>query len=403
MDIPRTALITWCPPDIRYAGGEFLRKAVRRLPPDRIRWCALSGSPQWSPEAGAAGRVFAGRPLHWRLKDTSLAHGYRDAVEAPRLARAIARWLEPFRPELLWVLPELASVSVGLSLARITGLPVHVTLHDAHEQAVHAGVPRLYARAYLRGVRRLLRTAASLDGISAELLDHVRREFGLPPATPAVVFPPSVDPELAAPPRAAPAWQGEVRTIGLCGSFRVSPAQWAAFLAALGRLPQRIDLLAFSPREDAPDCARPPNVSVRWMPYAGSEAEVIRGLAGADAAYLGLWREPERTLFARTSLSSKLAAYAAAGLPVIFDGPPDSVAWRTIETYRAGILLPGDVEAAGTALTSLLDDAGQWARLAAGAGRLCAAEFDMDRNIERFAARLRETAAGKVRKEGAAP
>ena len=94
-------------------------------------------------------------------------------------------------------------------------------------------------------------------------------------------------------------------------------------------------------------------------------------------------------LFTRTSLSSKLVTYCAAGLPVIVDGPADSVVWKLVDRHKAGILLRNEVFGEVSAddadeMRLLLNDSDRWQTMAEGSRRLCEGEFNMDANIRKF-------------------
>jgi hypothetical protein len=136
-------------------------------------------------------------------------------------------------------------------------------------------------------------------------------------------------------------------------------------------------------------------VTLELQDYVRTEAEVVQRFAGAavDACYLGLTRRPDQRMFSTRSLSSKLTTYAAAACPVIVDGPGESVAWRLVRKHGAGVLCDGDAPRALAELRRVFEDGAAWASMAAGAVRLCRAEFDLERNAARFRDLLCETAA----------
>jgi glycosyltransferase involved in cell wall biosynthesis len=349
------------------------------------------------PEHRIAWQAFPPRPVHWRLGGTTWEYLSLYELQAAGLARKIWDWLQPFQPEVLWVLGELAGVPVARQVHALSQVPVHVSIHDAPEFARFVSVPSLYFPRYLVHVRRLLKCAGSVDCVSAELLEHVRRGVGAGPggAAPAwrgLIFPPCVEPALAAPVRPR-AWQDDTRRIGFCGAFRVSDRQWQDVLDRLGRLPFRFELAGFASAGSVPQASVPANVTVHVQPPVATTAELIQRLnTEADACYAGLWREPARRLFGRTSLSSKLVPYAAAAVPVIVDAEEDTVAWRLVRQHAAGVRVgdPADPDA----LARLFGDAAAWQRMAEGARRLCLEEFDLDRHVAAFAGVLAETGSG---------
>jgi hypothetical protein len=188
----------------------------------------------------------------------------------------------------------------------------------------------------------------------------------------------------------------DVRRIAFCGSSRTSETQWREFLGELAALPFGFRIFAFADRDSAWDTVPPGNVSVRFEAYLPSEKELIDRLADGSfhAGYLGVWRDGDRHLFARTSLSSKIVTYAAAGLPILVDAPADSVVWRLVERYRAGVPCGGAGGADKRNLETLFADPEAWAGMSRGASRLCAEQFNLERNVEAFKVLLCDRAAG---------
>lgn len=429
-DLPRILLLTWCAPDSPYAGGEVLRRIVCRMPSGTLRWIGLAAPRRLDGLAGIDWRAVPSRPVHWRLQDGELGHWWAALRDVPRMALEVEEAARAYKPEVLWVLGELTAVGVGLRVAKRLRIPLHVTMHDAPEESRFSGLPDVYGYFYRRSVRKLLRSALSVDTVSPELFRHLAdkewvntdcRGVTLPPSVPVAWMTPRPSDSTAECRRFS---DTPVRRIGMCGSLRIGMAQWRSFLDLLGSLPFRIEIVLFGNADDL-GTEFPRTVTVNPQPYAASEETVISTFRSqVDACYLGLWREPERALFARTSLSSKLVSYVAAGRPVIVDAPVDSVAWRLVRQYGAGILLRGECgargEEAGTGkldgqrpggdgrqglaamaqgaegrtrdtdepdgdrLTRLFSDDAQWLRMAEGARRLCQTEFNLDENVQRL-------------------
>jgi len=378
MEFPRIALLSWCSPMSRFAGGAALRRLLSCLPRESVLWLGF--------HEGSAGsnlptyHAVPPRPIHWRLAGSMLEHLDVDLLQARSLADRMWKRLEPFAPQVLWIFPEMWTISVGQALQARSGLPLHLTVHDAPETASYGAIPRAYLPAYLRHMRRLLQAAQSLDAVSQGLVDHLRLHHGFAQERTALVIPPCVETEMlwTIPERT---WRSRPeRRIGLCGSMRISAAQWQQFLKALGALPYPIVLESFTALEDLPATELPPNVSIASRGYRNTEAELVMALSACelDATYLGVWKEPDRQLFGRTSLSSKLTTYAAAGLPVLVDATADSVAWQLVDQYNAGIRLGESPEAATDAMRTLFDQAPIWTEAAAGARRMCVSAFDLD-------------------------
>ena len=427
MDFPRTLLLTSWAPDARYAGAENLRRVLAALPADRVCWCGLR---RIKDGEGPLRRAFPIRDVHWRLKGSLFEYLYVHEWQARSLAEQVARGVADFNPQVLWVLPELAAIPVAIHLARMLRLPIHATVYDSLESARELCLPAAYYPRYMSQVRRLFGMITSFDTVSAGLRDHVMRTYGCRPDTTGIVFPPSVpaswmtgeERKVKNPDRmnridgmdsghsVDAVKNSQLRRIAFCGAMRCSPTQWQGFLDRLSALPYQFEFHAYAWRDSVPQAALPGNVRIDYQDYVEKEEELVRRLQNGDydACYLALWDEPEKRLFARTSLSCKLATYAAAGLPVIYDGPEDSAAWPLIGKFGAGIRiqsvaicngsredaknaktsLPFDVggsvpcrDHSKTALASLFFDSVAWQAMALGCRRMCREVFNLNVNV----------------------
>jgi hypothetical protein len=396
-EFPRTLLLTAWPPDGHYAGAEAMRRLLRVLPSERVLWCSLKATKgPLSPEMPSHKAIVA-PTLHWRLRNGIAGYVWDFDLMPRRLARKIITECRTFKPEVIWVLPELQAIPVGYQLARRCGLPLHATVYDAPESAGDICVPRGYFMRYMNHARRFCRQLASADAVSVELLSHIRKLHASKKDMPGIAIPPSVPAGWMYPPRMGKPWTDDGRrVIGFCGSFRVTDSQWAAWLAVLGSLPWQIELLAFASPDTIPKASLPSNVSWRLLPYVDDECEIAECFVkeGVHACYLGLRRSPQWLLFNSTSLSSKLATYLSAAVPVIVDAPEDSVAWRLVRQYKAGVWLDDGVnEESGSdhsreVLLKLFSDEFIWRSMAAGSARLCSEEFDLGTNSAKLASVL---------------
>jgi hypothetical protein len=397
--LPRTLLLTRWAPDARYAGGEDLRKRIGRVPHERVRWAYLARPVRDGALRLPAHAAFPPKALHYRLLGSAWHYYYLHAFQAGRMARKIAKWCAEFRPELLWVASDMEGITVAGRLAALLRVPVHLTAYDAFETCRFFGVPLVFYPYYLRAIKALMRRVSSLDAVSVELIEHIQRRFHPQPFRGTVTFPPSVEQDdlRHLPPATPPEERQEVRRIGFCGATRASNKQWDAFLKLLGRLEWRFEIQVFADPDFFHRAPSPPNVAVQFLPYLPTEMEVIRNLRARriHACYLGLWKDEKRALFARTSLSSKLSTYAAAGLPVIVDAPEDSVAWRLVGRHGAGILCGPEEEGTLGRLRDLFGQAAVWQAMSVGASALCRAEFNLENNMERFTGLLCAVADGK--------
>jgi len=151
----------------RFAGGQQVRRLLSRLPRESVRWCSFGDyeADDSIPEY----RGFIARDLHWRVVGTTLGYLYVNELQAKKMAARMWEWLAPFRPEVLWVVPEMSAVYVARHLADIGNLPIHATIHDAPELSVEDFISPVYLPFYMKSIRKLLSRSDGLDFISQEL------------------------------------------------------------------------------------------------------------------------------------------------------------------------------------------------------------------------------------------
>jgi hypothetical protein len=381
--MPKILLLTDFAADARYASAEVIRNILRHMPTDRVRWACLRVSREQSGFSACQSKQFLPRMLHWRLNAGWWQYLYTRS-QARRIARAVCAWVRDFGPDLVWVFPGTDSVIVARHLEQMLRIPVHMTVHDAFEiNRVFWPHAYLYG-IYQRDVASLLMKVVTMDAVTRELIEHVKSGFETRLAG-AMVFPPSTD--LLSPnlPEGTPPWSNNVRRIGLCGNPRVERCQWEEFIGVLSGLPHMFEIHAFGNVEAMVDTDYPANVRLVSLGYAQKEADIVGYLNSHEISvcYLGLYRDADRAFFARTSLNSKLTTYAAAGCPVCIDGPEDSVAWRLVSEYDAGVIV-NSAPGGARDLVELFNDGSVWRRKSEGARRLCATEMDLARNTGRL-------------------
>jgi hypothetical protein len=381
--MPKILLLTDSAADSRYASAEVIRGILRHIPRDRVRWACLRSIREQSEFHDCQAKHFPPRLLHWRLNAGWWQYLYTRA-QARRIAGAVCAWVRDFGPDLVWVFPGTDSVIVARHLEQMLRIPVHMTVHDAFEiNRVFWPHAYLYG-IYQRDVASLLKKVVTMDAVSRELIEHVKSQFETK-LTGTLEFPPSTDLASPIPSEKNPPWNNNVHRIGLCGNPRVERRQWDAFVGMLSGLPHTFEIHAFGNVEAMVDTRYPPNVRLIPLGFAENESEIVAYLHdhGMSVCYLGLYRDADRAFFARTSLSSKLTTYAAAGCPVCIDGPEDSVAWRLILKYDAGVIVNASLGGSED-LVELLNDGEVWRRKNEGACRLCATEMDLARNTGRL-------------------
>jgi hypothetical protein len=178
----------------------------------------------------------------------------------------------------------------------------------------------------------------------------------------------------------------------------------------LGKLPFRFEIIIYADHDYFPGSVLVPgNVTVSVEKFLATEQDVIKSFLDKQvhACYLGLWTQAQMELYCRTSLSSKLATYAASGLPVIVDGPATSVAWSLVNKYGAGVLVGSrkeknksgteiDVEKTSEEkLNELFCDVVEWRCKGEGSSRLRAQEFDFESQFSAFSKLLMGSSRGE--------
>jgi hypothetical protein len=124
--------------------------------------------------------------------------------------------------------------------------------------------------------------------------------------------------------------------VGFAGSLHCK-TEWNAFVAAVADWNRtepseiRIRFIGHFPRFGA-----------RMAPFveqAGSLSlpDTLKELATTDVAYVPYWFDPSRAWAAKTAFPSKLSAYVAAGVPVMYHGPAESSPAIFLRRYAVGL------------------------------------------------------------------
>ena len=376
----RILFLTPGPIDFPIGSGEVLRKIVQALPPASVCWASLSRGVFDQADNVLACKSFPpADKVGWRLRNSFFGFWCIRELEARVRARRIAEWASQYAPGVLWILAEGEAVGTGYHLGRLTQLRTHLTFHDAPEiiTARFGNFTRPVRKLYMRRLRRLISLSSGLDAVSAELAHHARKMADNNWHGSTMVFPPS----LPGPARKrVRGYSGKCRRIGFCGTLRASADQWKNFVGRLTALPFNFEITAFADAEYFPKVDAPSGIRLLLKECVKDRRfEAVFSEEEFDACYLPLYRDSDWDLFVRTSLSSKLATYALSGTPIIVDGPSDSVAWRLVLKYRAGVL-SDDMEG----LSRLFADSQTREVLADGSRAMFEKEFDLDRNVQRF-------------------
>jgi glycosyltransferase involved in cell wall biosynthesis len=280
---------------------------------------------------------------------------------------------------------------VGRTAARLSGLPVVSTLHDAdYEPITREGNPglsgwkhgllRLIDQATLRAARAEVVAVSRYVGDSARRHLHVRAERTtvIHNGIDTTVFRPGT-PEERAHARSEMGATGD-EVLALCVARMTPQKGHAVLLDALGILgPSRRVRAAFAGDGDLRPVlearARELGVAER-VRFLGVRSDVPELMRGADVVVLPSLHE---------GFGLALAEAMASGLPVVASdtGPVPEI----VEHDRSGILFPpGDARALSVALDRLMESEGERAAMG-GRGRARAmAEFSFETMIGRLEA-----------------
>jgi hypothetical protein len=374
-------------PDFPYAGGPVLRRIIRHLDIPVSKWVCLTDYKGKAPVKDMPVLALPGSRMPYRIKISFIGTWIRSYYMAMKRAGKIYEDIRKSGDKtMLWILAEGEDIYVAYYLVRRYNLPVHLTFHDAPE--VYTGMlhsyPRYEEKIYLSRVKYLLRNCHSVDAISGNLLKHlsadnrIARKMVFMPSFPAEYFQSnSLSGKIE---------QQDVVKIGFCGTARESKTEWEEFLGIIGGMAQKFELILYTDNAYYPQALLPENVTLKNMGYADTEEDLIQNMRdhGLFALYIGQWKEPGKALFARTSISSKLATYSAIGLPAIYNGPEDSASWELLNKYDCGIPCFPGVDKTRSALDELMCDKALWSRKCRNANRLGLEEFNMDKNIQEF-------------------
>lgn len=254
-------------------------------------------------------------------------HG-NSAPQRARLTARLARWIEAFRPQLLYsILGSNAFMTLTADIRRTFGLPMVVHLMDDypsinHRRGLFAPIER---RRMLRLLADNISAARTRMGICTEMCDAFTDRY----AQPFAAYQNCVDVER---------WRPVVRTDS---AVRGHPPRLLYFGSIIrnAQLGSLIDLCRSVARLNAAgvrvglDIAAPPpggpafgdlltiDPAIRMIAPTEDDTEYFATLAGADALVLPVNYDAESVDHIRFSMPTKIPAYLASGTPILVYGP----------------------------------------------------------------------------------
>ena len=250
------------------------------------------------------------------------------APQRARLTARLARWIEAFRPQLLYsILGSNAFMTLTADIRRKFALPMVVHLMDDypsinHRRGVFAPIER---HRMLRLLADNVGAARTRMGICTEMCDAFSARYGQPFAA----YQNCVDVER---------WRPVVRTDS---AVRGHPPRLLYFGSIIrnAQLGALVDLCGSVARLNAAgmrvglDIAAPPlggaafgdllaiDPAIRLIAPTEDDTEYFATLAGADALVLPVNHDAESVDHIRFSMPTKVPAYMASGTPILVYGP----------------------------------------------------------------------------------
>lgn len=341
-----------------------------RLGPEEIglaSWLRPFAGAEPGPVAGGQEAVTRGGPRHW-AKQKLFGDG---APRRGRFTRALADWVEAFRPDLLYtILGANPVMEIVAAIETRFRLPMAVHFMDDWPSTIYRGglLSVLERRRMTMLVRRLVDNAEICLGIGDAMCDAFAARYGRP-------FEAFQNPvEMAerriagARPAAIPAtmlYAGSIYGDAQAESL-IRAADAVAGLAAAG-VALRLDIHApdFQLAAYRDRLTRP---AVRLLPPLADDAQFFARLAAADILLLPVNFDRRSVDFIRYSMPTKVPAYLASGTPILVFGPAGVA--QVDYAIKAGwgrVVATPDGDSLVAAIRALLTDQALRAQLVAAA------------------------------------
>jgi hypothetical protein len=312
-------------------GGAILRSLIPHLEKDLdIQWCYLSREADADRPNGWLGRPLIGgsRPLPDIVRTTCILTGVRFGGWNQLLAN-----LQGIDCDAYWVVSHNEGLRLAHDLGRLTGRPVHLTVHDDWAGALCARSQRYYFLSPLadRLSEMAVKSAKSVDVVSEGMRRYYVDKFGVDST---VLHRCLARTEIAkcVTPNAG------IR-VGHLGSL-YAKSDFFAFLQAL-------KVVSFERRLPATVTLWGPNIAIDQVPQDLSsyveffpttdEQAIIEKLENCDFAYAAYPFTQRLQCFGQTSLPTKLSTYVAAQCPILGHAPSDSTLATFLRQTKVGV------------------------------------------------------------------
>jgi len=312
-------------------GGAVLRSLVLHLSAELdIDWRYLAPFRDDALPAGWLGKPLmgSGNPLHDIVETAGILVGSR-----------VKRWAEIVGSlrsadcEAYWIVSHNEGLGVARDLAKLSGRPVHLTVHDDWAGALCARSRRYHLFSALadRLSGKVLRSVRSVDVISQGMREYYVKKFGVDTNV--------VHRCIARIPVADHGRSKDQLRVGHLGSL-YSKDDFIVFLKVLRSLARKECLHAkvvlWGPNLKSSDIPSSLSEFVEFRPTTDENA-VIADLQSCQFAYAAYPFTRRLQCFARTSLPTKISTYVAAQCPILGHAPSDSTLATFLRQTKVGV------------------------------------------------------------------
>jgi hypothetical protein len=319
------------------------------------------------------------RPCFGRLERTrfNVKLAALGSLYAPRFRDGLKSLIATYEVTALHIVAHSAECMEAIRVARETGLPYYLSVHDDLEYTMVGQPHRDQTISQMPGAWK---DAVHRFVISREMGEEYCKRYTRVAYD---VVTDGVD-HIAALPRQRDPHRLRVYFMGLFhNSYAPNLQCLMDAMEVLGRLRPDAELSLTLRCGVIPDTIKmPKQLSVTILPFASDE-EIVQDMQTADLLYMPLQLGDKYRLFTQFSLSTKMISYLASGIPILYHGPLRScAAGHLLESSGAAICVDSlDPRLLQLALSSSVDHC---RNVAEAALRLATTQFRREDSRRRF-------------------
>lgn len=331
----KIVLITSFPPEGGAGGGVILRTLLDKIESSRLHWIILNNDrtveKNWRPQINRYLPILNVPGLRFDviyfIKKFFLNY-FILFVELSRLTYLKIK----FRPELIWLVIDKDEIFLLYYLAKFSGLPWHLTIHDDPEVSLKLAGKKYFESDELK-FEFLIRNATSVDCISNRMSNYYQKKFGVD----SIVLTRTISSSTLEANKSIDKLSNNKINI-IMGGWGDCPEPWPECLIEAIELLEKISkkdvkFYAFDPKFKEFNDSR-----FIYCERMNSE-EFDLFLNKMDIGYAPDPLELEYRLFAQTSLSTKIVTYLSATIPIFYHGPQDSSIGEIFNRFKAGVIV----------------------------------------------------------------